>query len=181
MEPDRANSRYCNALRKCWVEPECVALLAKIKGYLGSHSNQKFPAMWCVENGCTDADVEVRGRWKGGANRYTSVEQLTTDVKLAGVLAVGGPSMYKLKDDSYLSLQFLKSTVAPKMQEHFGADPSNSIVDVLALSLIWVCHEPSFAHMIHPQVLARVQQGYNIIRGKHSITYNPVYKVPLHI
>jgi hypothetical protein len=35
--------------------------------------------------------------------------------------------------------------------------------------------------MIHPQVLLRVQQGYNSIRGKHGNTYNPVYKVPLHI
>jgi hypothetical protein len=35
--------------------------------------------------------------------------------------------------------------------------------------------------MIHPQVLSRVHQGYNIIRGKHGITYKPVYKAPLHI
>jgi hypothetical protein len=114
-------------------------------------------------------------------NRYISVEQLTTDAKLAGVLAVGGPIRYKLKDDSHVSLQFLKSTVAPKMHEHFGVDPSNLISDVLALPLLWACHEPSLSHMIHPQVLSRVQQGYNSIRGKHGNTYNPVYKVPLHI
>jgi hypothetical protein len=30
MEPDRSNSWYCNALRKCWAEPEFVALLEKI-------------------------------------------------------------------------------------------------------------------------------------------------------
>jgi hypothetical protein len=35
--------------------------------------------------------------------------------------------------------------------------------------------------MIHPQVLSRVHQGYNIIRGQHGITCNPVQKVPLHI
>jgi hypothetical protein len=69
-------------------------------------------------------------------NRYISVEQLTNDAKLAGVLAVGGPIGYKLKDDIHVSLQFLKSTVAPKMHEHFGADPSNSIAYVLALPLL---------------------------------------------
>jgi hypothetical protein len=67
------------------------------------------------------------------------------------------------------------------MHEHFGADPSNLIADLLALPLIWACHEPSLAHMIHPQVLSRVQQGYNSIRRKHGNTYNPVYKVSLHI
>jgi hypothetical protein len=45
MEPYRANSRYCNALRKCWSEPDFVALLAKIKGYLGSFAQQpKVPS-----------------------------------------------------------------------------------------------------------------------------------------
>jgi hypothetical protein len=113
-------------------------------------------------------------------NRYISVDQLTTDAKPAGVLTVGGPIRYKLKDDIHVSLQFLKSTVAPNMHKHFGADPSSSIADVLTLPLLWACHEPSLAHMIHPQVLSRVHQGYNSIRGQHGITYNPVYKVPLH-
>jgi hypothetical protein len=83
-------------------------------------------------------------------NRYISVEQLTTDANIAGVLTVGGTIRYKLKDDSHVSLQFLKSTVAPKMHEHFGADQINLIADVLALPLLWACHEPSVAHMIHP-------------------------------
>jgi hypothetical protein len=109
--------------------------------------------------------VEVRGRWKGGkndrvVNRYISVEQLTTDAN-----AIGGTIRYKLKDDSHISLQFPKSTVIPNMHEHFGVEPSNFIVTVLALPLLWACHEPSLAHVIHPQVMSRVQQGYNSIRG----------------
>jgi hypothetical protein len=58
--------------------------------------------------------VEVRGRWKGGGGRvvniYISVEQLTTDTKLTGVIAVGGTIRYKLKDYSHASLQFLRMT-----------------------------------------------------------------------
>jgi hypothetical protein len=94
--------------------------------------------------GSTDPEVEVRGRWKGGGgrvvNRYISVEHITTDAKLAGILAVGGPIRYKPKDDSHVSLQFLKSTIAPKMHDHFGADPSNRTVTVLVLPLLWACH-----------------------------------------
>jgi hypothetical protein len=80
-----------------------------------------------------------------------------------------------------VSLQFLKITDMPKMYEHFRADPSNDIPTVLALPLLWVCQEPSVTHMIHPQILSRVHQGYNSIHGQHAITYNMVYKVPLHI
>jgi hypothetical protein len=67
------------------------------------------------------------------------------------------------------------------MHGNFGADTSRCIVDVLALPLLWACHEPSLALMIHPQILSRVQQGCNSINGQHGITYNPVYKFPLHI
>jgi hypothetical protein len=75
-----------------------------------------------------------------GGNRYISIEQLTTDAKLAGVLAAGGRIRYNLKDDSHVGLQFLKSTVAPKTHEHFGADPSNLISDVMTMPLLWACH-----------------------------------------
>jgi hypothetical protein len=48
------------------------------------------------EHGATDPEIEIRGRWKGEkngriVNRYISVEQLTTDAKVAGILCVGGP------------------------------------------------------------------------------------------
>lgn len=34
-------------------------------------------------------------------NSYISVEQLTMDVKLVGILAVGGPVRHKPKEDSH--------------------------------------------------------------------------------
>jgi hypothetical protein len=184
-EPDRINSRYCGALRKCWKNPEFVELLTQVKGSLGSHSVRKFPATWCSEHGCPDNEVEVRGRWKGKkngsvVNRYINVEQLTTDAKLAGVLAVGGPIRYKLKEDSHVSNHFLTHIVVPKIDEHF-VDPSNTIANVLSLPLLWACHEPSLVHMMSDAVRARVQEGYNTIRGGQSASYNPVMKVPLHI
>jgi hypothetical protein len=54
-------------------------------------------------------------------------------------------------------------------------------VDVLALPLLWACHEPSLTLMTHPHILSKVHQGCNSIHFQHVITYNPVYKVPLHI
>jgi hypothetical protein len=180
------NDRYCSILRNCWKDPEFQELVSQVKGSLGSHSGRKFPATWCAEHGCPNNEVEVRGRWKGQkngsvVNRYISVEQLPTDAKLAGVLAVGGPIRYKLKDDSHVSHHFLVQTVVPKMHEHFSQEPSNKIADVLALPLLWACHEPSLVHMISTAVRTRVQAGYNTIRGGHPASYNPVKKIPLHI
>jgi hypothetical protein len=186
IEPDRLNERYCRVLRECWAVPEFIDISSLVRGSLGSHSNRKFPATYCAENGCPDPEVEIRGRWKGKkngriVNRYISVEQLTTDAKLAGILAIGGPIRYKLKEDSHVSHQFLMDIVVPKIQAHFGGDPSNKIADVLALPLLWACHEPSLSHMISDAVRTRVREGYNTIRGGNAADYNPVEKVPLHI
>jgi hypothetical protein len=71
--------------------------------------------------------------------------------------------------------------VVPKIQAHFGGDPSKKIADVLAIPLLWACHEPSLSHMISDAVRARVREGYNTIHGEHAGNYNPVEKVPLHI
>jgi hypothetical protein len=186
FEPDHANKRYCRTLRQCWSDPEFLELMAKVKGSLGSHSNHKFPVTWCAENGSSDPEVEIRGRWKGNkngwvVNRYISVEQFPTYAKLAGILAVVGPVRYKLKADSHVSNSLLQGIVMPKMHEHFGADQSNIIADVLALPLLWACHEPTLAHMISPAVRIRIQKGYNSICGADPESYNPVIKVPLHI
>jgi hypothetical protein len=61
FEPDCANERYRHTLRQCWSEPYFMELMVKVKGSLGSHSNRKFPATWCAENGSSDPEVEIRG------------------------------------------------------------------------------------------------------------------------
>jgi hypothetical protein len=106
---------------------------------------------------------------------------LPTDAKLAGILAVGGPVRYKLKADSHIRNSFLQGIVTPKMHDNFGADQSNTIVDVLALPLLWACHEPTLAHMTDHAVRIRIQKGYNNIRCANPEIYNPVIKLSLHI
>jgi hypothetical protein len=138
FEPDRANERYCRTLRQCWSDPEFLGLMVKVKGSLGSHSNCKFPATWCAENGSSDPEVDIRGRWKGNkngwvVNRYISVEQLPTDAKLAGFLAVGGPVWYKLKADSHVSNSFLQGIVTPCMSTLALTKATPSL-------MCWRCH-----------------------------------------
>jgi hypothetical protein len=101
-----------------------VQLIEQTRGSLGSHSLRKFPATWAAEHGCADREVEIRGRWKGHkngriVNRYISVEQLPTDAKVAGILAVGGPVAYKVKADSHVTHEFLLTIVVTSIKQHF--------------------------------------------------------------
>ena len=133
--------------------------------------------------------MEIRGRWKGQKNGrvvncYINVEQLPTDAKLAGILAVGGPIMYKVKDGSNVTHDFLMDTVVPSIKQFFElheGEESNKIADVLAPALLWVCMTPGLEHMVSDEVLTRVRDGYAAIRGQHPVDYNPVEKVPLSI
>lgn len=79
--PDLLNARYGRVLAKLWKDPEFRLLSCHTQGTLGTHSLRKFPATWCAQHGCSDPEVEIRGRWKGKkngrvVNRYISVDQL---------------------------------------------------------------------------------------------------------
>jgi hypothetical protein len=50
----RKSKRYCNH----WTFPSAWP------GLLGSHSIQKFTAMYARRNGCSRDDVDIRGQWK---------------------------------------------------------------------------------------------------------------------
>jgi hypothetical protein len=146
---------------------------------------RKFPATWAAEHGATDPEVEIRGRWKGHkngriVNRYISVEQLTTDARVAGLLCVGGPVKYTEKHGSHVTTDFLLEIVAPHIAAYYPEE-HNKIAEVLARPLLWACFEPSLEHLMVPQVRARVRHGYNEIRGEHPADYNPVEKKILHI
>jgi hypothetical protein len=83
----------------------------------------------------------------------------------------------------YIShVYFLRTIVAPKLFEHFGADQSNHISDVLALSILWACHGPlAIAHAITRGQFARSRGIIYMIHGSNNVSYNPVVKVPLYI
>jgi hypothetical protein len=183
-EPDRLNTRYYRILKAVWRNQDFIDLLRQTRGSVGTHSLRKFPATWCGEHGCTGTQVEIRGRWTSGrgrvVNRYVSPDQLPTDAKLAGILAVGGPVKYKLKSDTHVTSAFLRETVAPAMTAFF-TDESNHIAELLALPLLYAAHVPALAHMMTDTVRNRIINGYRAIRQDHPVEFNPVHKVPLHV
>jgi hypothetical protein len=186
LEPDCENERYCRTLCQCLNEKSLLSCWPKSKGPWDRTATANSQSLGVLRM----ADQILRwtsgGRWEGNkdgrvVNRYISVEQLSIDVKLAGILAIGGPVRYKLKAGSHASNSFVQGIVTPKMHENFGANQSNNIVDMLVLPLMWAYHEPTLDHMIAPEVLLIIQEGYSIIRGGNAATYNPISKVPLHI
>ena len=143
-EPFRINDRYQRALRTIWKTEEMKALIAQVRGGIGSHSLRKFPSTWAAEHGISQDHIEIRGRWKGGrngrtVNRYINVEQLPTDGNVASVLAVGGPVKYKPRAGCGVTHQWLMTHVVPGIKAHFSGDESNKIAEVLhACSLVCI-------------------------------------------
>jgi hypothetical protein len=144
-EPQRVNHYYQRRIRAAWTNPEFV-LMHQQNGTdkIGTHSLQKFPSTWAKRNGCRDDDIEIRGRWKGKrrgriVNRYISLEQLPIDAKVAGILCVGGPIRYRIKDDAHISDHFMKTHVVPNTFDHYQEDRSNHIAVVLGPALLYAC------------------------------------------
>ena len=114
-------------------------------------------------------------------NRYISVEQLPIDAKVAGILCVGGPVRYRVKDDAHINDHFMKTHVVPNMFEHYQQGRSNHIAAVLGPALLYACFTPGMEHRIAPSVYTRIREAYEVVRGNHPAEYNPVEKTSLHI
>lgn len=186
-EPGRINEKYSRTLRSIWrSNHDMINLLRLTTGQVGTHSLRKFPATYATERGCTQYEVEIRGRWKAKRNgsvvhRYINPEQLPIDAKVAGVLCMGGAIMYKVKLDSNVTNEFILTHVVPSIANLYSTDPSNQVALVLGPALLWVCHQPGLEHMVSTTVWHRIRNAYNQIRGEHPEEYNPVEKVPLSI
>jgi hypothetical protein len=184
--PDRLNARYYRVLRSVWKNPDFQQLLRITRGSIGTHSLRKFPSTYCSEQGASQREVEIRGRWKGQGggrvvNRYISVEQLPTDAKLAGMLCVGGPVKYKIKEDAgNVNEEFLTTAVVPAIHSFFSQEDGNNIAAVLGPALLYACHKPELSHLLLPAVRQRVLSAYKALADKPE-DYNPVEKIPLHI
>lgn len=148
---------------------------------LGTHSFRKYAATWARNNGCSDDDVNGRGRWKQTrrvVNRYLDVENQFVDAKVQAALCVGGPIKYKLLDGSGVTTDWCNEHVVPGIREYYGND--NTISDVLALPLLYACLNDDLMDCIPLTLSSRIQEAYGRIRVLDE-GVNPVKKVRLRI
>ena len=170
-EPIRINERYQRWLGKVWKHEEFMALVAQVKGSIGTHSVRKFPCTWCAEHGVSQDHTEIRGRWKGKqggktVNRYINVEQLPTDGHVASVLCVGGPIRYMCRTGSGLEmkLDWMHDNVVPGIYNYFNADPSNRVADVLAHAVLFAACQPGLEHLLPLGVGDRIRHAWSQVR-----------------
>lgn len=172
---NKIKNNFSTGIRKFFKE-----YLKDSAGVLGTHSFRKYAATWARNNGCSEDEVNDRGRWKQTrrvVQRYLDVEQEFVDARVHAALCVGGPIKYKLVDDSGVTSAWYDQYAVPGIKKHFGTD---TISDVLALPLLFACMSDDLVHTVPLRISSRIRQEYEKIRVL-DIDVNPVKKVLLEI
>ena len=164
---------------------------------LGTHSIRKGPATCAKACGASLIEVEARGRWKADkgatAGLYADLEDKYTDAKVAGILCVGGPCAYRLRDGVDLSNEWLFEHVVPNIRRRFPAD--DALCRCLALALLHAALDDDLSDGIPMDVCMPVQNACFQWRDNDSDSDdsdsdsddsdddgpNPVVKIPLTI
>ena len=86
--------------------------------------------------GAIKDEKDIRGRWKGKgrvSDVYDDIELPYPDAKVAGLLCIGGPCKYVIKDGSGITNEFLIQYVVPRIAQKFPHD----VAVVLGTALLW--------------------------------------------
>jgi hypothetical protein len=149
-------------------------------GNLGSHSVRKYASTHSRKCGASKDEKELRGHWKKGSQRvsdvYDDVELPYPDAKVAGLLCVGGPCKYIMREDSGVTDQFILEYVTVKARTRVG----DQVALVLGKALLWYIFDPEGEDDVPTVVKQRVQNAYSHIQVLPEGT-NPVKKVPIVI
>ena len=165
---------------------------------LGTHSVRKAPATFAAGCGATLKEIEKRGRWKSDSGQtvtfYVDLEDQYTDAKVAGMLCVGGPCSYRLRDGVDLSNEWLFEKVVPNIRRRFPGD--GSLCRCLALALLHAALDHDLADGVENGTCMRIRNAYfdwqdennsdsdsdsDSDDGAKAVGPNPVVKVPLAI
>jgi hypothetical protein len=182
---DRLKNHYRSVLSKAaWKKPDFLDLSDGTSCDVGTHSKRKLPSTYAVNCGASWEEVEIRGRWKGSrggkiVNRYIDVKQLFHDAKVAGILCVGGPCKYDVKEGLEVPNEWLFEHVVPNIRRRFGTQ----ISAVLAKALLYIClkeqdaNDPSYIP-VPSEISERVRRAYGELGLEEP---HPVIKTRLHV
>jgi hypothetical protein len=152
------------------------------EGLTGTHSLRKLASTYASRNGCSQTDVETRGRWRGQQRtvcRYIDTETPYVDAKVASVLCLGGAIQYKLQKDSGISYGWLYENFVSHMLNLYPAS-QNRVAKILALPLLWACLDADACKIVPAAVSGRVKAAYLTIQQLPN-DINPVKRVPIMI
>ena len=183
--PERLKDQYTGKLKRyIWTHPDFVSLAPadSVVGDIASHSGRKCPAEYAANCGAATNAVEIRGRWKGQKGgrvvfRYINVQQLYEDAEVAGILCLGGPVMYVVKEGlTQITTPWLHEHVVPNIARRFATD--RRFIRVMALPLLFICMSEIERVHVPPAIRQRVRDAYSALGVEVE---QPVRKIPLLI
>ena len=143
---------YQNTVKQALLKPAFTRSVET--GKLGSHSIKKYASTKCRRGGASKDDLDYRARWKTQRmqDRYTDTQLDWPDVNAATKLCEGGVCLYKEKDNSGITEEWLARAVAPAISQAFGV----GVGKVLAKPLIWACFDASAVELVPPDIKQKV-------------------------
>jgi hypothetical protein len=179
--PALNNSYISSALVECWKDPRFIP---KADGLIGTHSLRKFGATRARESGASKDDIDARGRWRKRrvSDRYVELALPYPDAKVCGMLCMKGPIKYSLRQNSGISLIWLKENVVPNILHCAGI--KETVALRLALPLLWAALEDE-VNILPDFLRERIFNAYAALRNNEEIHLldhsNPVKRTPLAI
>ena len=152
------NKKYISdVLCQIWNGPAFI----KVKDRkIGTHSLRKYPATQARQSGCSQDEMDTRGRWKKG--RVSDVYVLTTlpypDAKVAAILCPGRPCKYKAAEGLGLSDPWLLENVMPAMAASDKID--NKVALTLSLPLLWASMNAATDDIMPAGLKNRMKEAY---------------------
>ncbi len=109
---------------------------------VGTHSIHKLAATLTRRNGCSNDDVNTRGRWKRleqMVDNYIAKEIPYPDVKAAAALCIGSAIKYGLKKNCGVDDDWICQYVVPEIAEKLG---DKRAAFIQGNALLWECLDP---------------------------------------
>lgn len=128
------------------------------KGNLGTHSIKKLGCTYARRCGCPKDFVDYRARWrqKRMQERYADTQLDWPDVCAASNLCTGGVVLYRAKEGSGITDDWLAREITPGITGSFN----ESVAAILAKSLVWACFEPSAMDMVPADIRYSVNNKF---------------------
>jgi hypothetical protein len=148
-------------------------------GLCGSHSLRKYASTRARKSGASKDEKDTRGRWKKDkrtSDIYDDVDLPYPDAKVAGILCVGGPCKYVLKEGCGVTDNFILEHVVPNIRTRY----SDAVALVLGKVLLWFVFTPEGTAYLPQTLCERVRTAYSDVATLPA-DENPVKKVPLVI
>jgi hypothetical protein len=144
-------------------------------GPLGSHSIGKYGSTCARSSGASKDDKEYRGHWKRDSRHisdcYDGVLHYP-DAKVAGMLCIGGPCSYHIKQGSLVTDKWNLQYVTPNIA---WSSYGEKLASLLGRALLWIIVSDK-PHWVDAATVECVKMAYTVLVGEELSNENPIEK-----